>query len=305
MNFTIEILEYLKKSYENATNKQMISDLDMNSKQAPYYFRFLEDNLIEPMSEVTLKRYSQADGNELEQKMKALRSSSAMTYNIIGNDHVIVKDSSQYFIPGRYQVFFEEQLPTLKRNPRKANMDVFLKSEQELIFCEMKMTEWLFNKPGVLKESYFDRNRYFDADAFQAFSSCLDKIVLEEPTDYGTYHSALEQYDVLQMYKHTLAVYNYAIKNKGNIPSVIRLVNCVWHLPETDFLSEDAKVFYETKEMCEYKEFIFFYKATEEIRKRFEKLGFDFDILFLDAKEFVQQLSKNSEQLEYLKRYFL
>lgn len=94
MNFTIEILEYLKKSYENATNKQMISDLDMNSKQAPYYFRFLEDNLIEPMSEVTLKRYSQADGNELEQKMKALRSSSAMTYNIIGNDHVIVKDSS-------------------------------------------------------------------------------------------------------------------------------------------------------------------------------------------------------------------
>ena len=102
-----------------------------------------------------------------------------------------------------------------------------------------------------------------------------------------------------------VVVYNYAIKNKGNIPSVIRLVNCVWHLPETDFLSEDAKVFYETKEMCEYKEFIFFYKATEEIRKRFEKLGFDFDILFLDAKEFVQQLSKNSEQLEYLKRYFL
>jgi hypothetical protein len=31
---------------------------------------------------------------------------------------------------------------------------------QEAVVCEMKLAEWLLNRPGALKEAYFDRAAY-------------------------------------------------------------------------------------------------------------------------------------------------
>ena len=135
MSLTVEILRYLRSRYETATGRPMISDSSMKSPQAEFYFQRLEDNLIEAMCEETEKAYRSGDGNELEEKMRALRSSSAMTYNLLGNGTVEVKDDSPFFVPGKYVVSYEEQLSTIKRNPHKANLDAYLKGEKQLIFC--------------------------------------------------------------------------------------------------------------------------------------------------------------------------
>ncbi len=51
----------------------------------PYYFDRLEDNLIAKMSEEDIGDYRRGSGNELDGKMKALYSSSAMTFNVFCN----------------------------------------------------------------------------------------------------------------------------------------------------------------------------------------------------------------------------
>ena len=172
MSLTIEILRYLRSRYETATERQMISDSSMRSPQAEFYFQEFDDNLIEPMSEKTNTAYGSADGNELEEKMRALRSSSAMTYNLLGNGTVKVKEDSPFFVPGKYMVSYEKQLATIKRNPHKANLDAYLEGEKQLIFCEMKMTEWLFNRPGYLRESYM-RKEYILSNVDQALTSLM------------------------------------------------------------------------------------------------------------------------------------
>ena len=43
-------------------------------------------------------------------------------------------------------------------NGRPANLDAFLYCDykKEAIACEMKMTEWLFDKPGKLRNAYLN-----------------------------------------------------------------------------------------------------------------------------------------------------
>ena len=304
MSFTTEILSYLRSQYESATGTKMDYDSTMKSPQAQFYFRELNDNLFRPMSAEVEKAYRSGDGNELEEKMRALRSSSAMTYNLLGNGPVEVKADSFLFIPGEYQVSYEKQLATIKRNPHKANLDAYLAGEKQLVFCEMKMTEWLFNRPGVLRESYFRKELYYHPEIFDAAMECLNRILLPNPTDHRTYYSSLTQYDALQMFKHTLAVYNFAAEDPGRIPGNIRLVNCVWHLPEKAAVSAAAMAEYHSKEAKEHQEFDVFHASAEQMRNCFAAIGIDFDIIFVPAEKFADQFVRTPEQKRYQARYF-
>ena len=304
MNFTAEILEYLRGQYETAAGRRMIPDNNMQSSQAPFYFQKLDDNLIEPMNAEVTNAFKNGDGNELEEKMRALRSSSAMTFNLLGNGPVVIKKGSPLFMEGSYNVKYEKKLSVIKRNPHKANLDAYLKGDNQIIFCEMKMTEWLFNRPGNLRESYLQKELYYHPEIFDAAMECLNNILLPNPTDHGTYYSSLTQYDALQMFKHTLAVYNFAVENHDRIPENIRLVNCVWHLPVKAEVSEKARAEYLSKEAKEHQEFDAFYSSTEQMRKCFAAAGIDFDIVFLPAEVFAEQFVRTPEQKRYQARYF-
>ena len=113
---------------------------------------------------------------------------SVTTKNLFGNDNAVIS-SDTFFDQGSYEVFYEKQLPTIKNNPHNANLDAFLKGNTELIFCEMKMTEWLFNRPSDLRESYLDKSLYYDPEAYEAFRECISCLINWEPSDYRTYRS--------------------------------------------------------------------------------------------------------------------
>lgn len=301
--FTKEILDYLVEKYEAATGKKMQFDETMNSEQKQYYFKNLEDNLIEEMSDEVMVQYKTGDGNELEEKMRAIRSSSAMTYNLLGNTEVTIKDGNKYFSSGVYKVEFEKQLRTIKRSPRKANLDAFLESEQELIFCEMKMTEWLFNKPGLISENYLDEGHYFDKESYTAFKKLIEKIIIDETTDYRNYYGRLQQYDGVQMFKHLLGIYNYMMQEDKCIHKKVRLVNCVWELSDTAVLSEESEAIYRKKVKLEKDEFKEFYKAAQPVIELFAEKGIEFDIHLVSFSEMLHTMEKNSSQSEFLERY--
>ena len=57
-------------------------------EKQPYYLKNLADNLEHPMEHTTEDAYGSGSGNELRVKMRALHSSSALTFNLFGNDAV-------------------------------------------------------------------------------------------------------------------------------------------------------------------------------------------------------------------------
>ena len=131
MSFQEAFMDTLKSRYVGTVGDREFGGT-RSKAQAPYYLKRLEDNLVMPMSKQHVAEYGRGSGSELDGKMKALRSSSAMTFNLLGNGPVHL--NGEYDLPaGTYAVEFEHQLPTLARNPRPANLDAKLECiRQEL-----------------------------------------------------------------------------------------------------------------------------------------------------------------------------
>lgn len=193
------------------------------------------------------EEYGGGSGGELKDKrtpakMKSIRSSSAMTYNLLGNKRIELINGTERFSEGTYDIEYEKQLYTIRENSQPANLDAYLykKDSQEAIFCEMKMLEWIFNKPGALKEAYTNAKVYYsntaeDTKTTDAFLKAIKILKAEMPTyEEAICYKPLEKdgvlvlnrkgkqrneavkgfvqhfyrYDAWQMFKHTLGIYN-------------------------------------------------------------------------------------------------
>lgn len=284
-------------------------------------------------------QYGRGSGGELESgkdgrppKMASLRSSSAMTYNILGNHAVVLKENSCGFVPGQYQIEYEKQLYTLKRG-MPANLDAFLYSEKHALFCEMKMMEWICSIPGGLRGAYKDESQYFASETnkrsieeFCRIIHLLEKEMIScsrIAQNEEIFH--FKRYDAWQMFKHMLAIYNHlsahtaeALKerqrqnksidvNMTGKFSTASLVNVVFE-PSPDIFSARTKNSYLKLLKEEHEERDIFLEIIQNsgLHEIFrEDCGVDFHIKYMTAAEFIDCLEKTEEEKEYLKRYRL
>ena len=215
-----------------------------------FYYAKYEDNLFCPLGEQALKAYDNGSGAETRPvekmvkgqkvispaKMASIASSSAMTFNLLGNEPATILTDD--ILPrGTYDVHYEKQMYTVKKGSNPANLDAFLSNENDktAIFCEMKMLEWLGN-PSCLKEAYLNKNYYFAADyanvgcpidAYQTFNDVIAQLIDRNKLTKAGYRSIFKHYDVWQMLKHLLSIYNYtsfatqnAVNTFSTIPSM-------------------------------------------------------------------------------------
>ena len=162
-----------------------------DSETREFYLDDYEDNLYLPMSVAAKAAYGQGTGNEIDsEKINALRSSSALTYNLFWDNIAEIDQTQDNIISnGIYQVELEKQYHTLKPSATTfpANLDAFLycKWTKEAIACEMKLAEWLFGVPGKLRTAYLDPENYIDPEAGTVFvavaKSLIDPGNLEKP----------------------------------------------------------------------------------------------------------------------------
>ncbi len=297
--FSYEILGELKKRMNKPNTCYQIEQIGESISARQFYLKELNDNLAEPMTEAVRVAFDKGSGNELEDKMKAIRSSSAMTYNLFLNGVATFKGKS-------YNVAYEKQFFTLKEDLRgkPANLDVLLtrEDEKEIIACEMKMCEWIFNTPSKLKSAYLQRTSYQheeSADIFIEISNKLSRTT--ENTEYAPeYLSKTLQYDSFQMLKHTLALYNACRNGELNVDK-LTLLNCVWEIPFDLTPVSTAK--YQKELAKEHEEFTFFRKTMSPINKLFGEVGVDFDIVYYSLKDLILELDLTAEHCSYLKRY--
>ena len=156
------------------------------------------------------------------------------------------------------------------------------------------MTEW-FGSPKTLAEAYLDAQCYLNiTDNKKEFIKFFKELVDIKTLSNGRYKSIYKRYDAIQMTIHILGIYNFIKSNKnGNIKN-ISLINCVWGYDEIEQYLEEKK---EAKEFIE--------KANRKFRPIFSKIGIQFNIEYYSFHELKDLIdfSKDSEKLEYLKRY--
>ena len=294
-------------------------------KKHPYHYKDFRDNLFGTIGDQALQSYGNGSGGETEStdqspaKMASIASSSAMTYNLLGNGPVEMIGNGD--LPGgNYQLQYEKQMYTLNMGSKLANLDAFLSNEnaRTSIFCEMKLLEWL-GKPGILKDSYRNPKYYFSADpaavscpvdAFSVFQSLIDAIAAAN----------FQRYDAWQMFKHLLAIYNYtsyttrtAVEQFRGIPSMagqydrILLVNVVNAFPPECILDTKAQAEYITaiqEEQCEAADFITLIQKSDIPRLFVNNCNAGIDVKYLSAKDFATGVVMSQAKNEYLKRYF-
>ncbi|MBQ3301632.1 MAG: hypothetical protein IJH04_05770 [Eggerthellaceae bacterium] len=268
-----------------------------------YYLKRLDDNLVVPMSESVRAMYEGGSGSELDWKMCSIRSSSAMTFNLLGNGPVGIASGKH---AGTYDLTYEYQLPTLRNNLRPANLDAYLESRANDIYCEMKMFEWLGAPHHVLRPDYLETAHYLipadDAERFIAMFRALARVrVLGK----GGKSERLSEgrYDCLQMAKHLLAIYGKVANNPAYRPRAITLLNCVWEFTNPSVLGRyEAK--YRQMESEEHEGFEKFAELVEEhVAPLFDAKGIVLSVEYVTACELMSVISYEKHHKAKLARY--
>lgn len=304
--FEFEILSMLKERYKYPVgeNSYQVAETGKDVSKRQFYLKELNDNLIEPMSKEVEKQYLSASGNELDDKMKALRSSSAMTYNIFANTDIeIIGD--KHINAGIYTVEYEKGLHTLDNN-RPAHLDVLLDCLEsgEAIACEMKLAEWIFSKPGKLREAYLDEKNYIDENKnAKVFIQVAQELSYNKELDRDRKLAPkFNRYDGFQMFKHALACYNACSKGELKV-NRLTIVNCVWEIPEKQRLSPLTLKRYDELLRRHHDEYQEFRQIMNPIILLFEQIEVEVDIIYYNLCDFISLLKLPSKSINYLQRY--
>lgn len=294
--FEKEILTIIKNKFDPAHSFAYCSN-DPNNKFS-YYLKEMDKHLYEPMDDISKKAYDDGKGSELKgknPKICALRSSSALTYNIFGNYNSFEFENNKY-----YEKLFEfKDLPTLINSNAPANMDVFLKGDNKLIFFEMKMCEWLLNTSSrEISISYLKPENYSDSKLADCAINCIKNMANTE----------LYNYDALQMFKHTLGIYNYLQNKKNSTPKEVELINCIWSFKNDSGLSPKSKKRYEDAVEDEKKGFEKFLSCMKQFIDLFtDTLHINLKIRMIFFEDLYKKLkieNETSEHKDFLSRYY-
>ncbi|MFI3168243.1 MAG: hypothetical protein R3Y32_09045 [Bacillota bacterium] len=289
MNFTI--FNILKNRLNKPNESYEVSESGIEHSNRQFRFENLQDNIYEPMGEKAEAEYKKGSGNELNGSMKTIYSSSAMTYNIFRNENAI-------FEGVEYGVSYEKQFYTLNEKiaGKPANLDAFLESEDggNIIACEMKMTEWFASKKIEIKPAYLEKESYQKKGTAEIFLKVIENLS-------GRFGENM-RYDAMQMFKHSLALYNACASGKIS-PKKLTLINCVWEVPFSAELPKSVEEKCCGKLMQEHEGFGWFYKAIEPIKMAFFDLGIEFEVKYYGVHEFVDKMTLNDKVRAYLSRY--
>lgn len=291
-------MSYLDYYCELLKRKFLATGKIQDNEIRGYQTKKLEKNLFTDMSTKTLKEYDNSDGDEIRKgRINKIRSSAAMIYNLLGNDNVVI--SKNRFLPaGEYQKEFEKKYQSINvinkktNRPYEANLDAWLYNDDCEIFIESKCMEWLQNSyDKELAKSYVKySSKYFHQKSAELFRTVGNEI-------------PLSQYDSSQMFRHTLAIYNYLMDHPKTDKRIF-LVNVVWE-PDEKELPSEIREMYKLQLELEHREFAFFYEKMKSIISKVElDTGTKFDILYLSVKDFYSILDfSNENQKAFVQRY--
>lgn len=292
-----KVLVCLKSKFEASRGASQYQLDERSGLKRRFYLDRWEDNLVREMDSKHFGEYGEGDGNEIGSgNMCALRSSSAMTFNLLGNLNCTIKEGDAVLDAGRYAVSYEYKPATPLKKGRKANLDALLVDGggKTVIACEMKMLEWLTSTPRPLVENYVCGDAYRYADVADVFAEVAKNCRTAK---------ALDVYDAPQMFRHLTALYNAC--REGEWPELRKLVllNCVWEPNLDDFSETETRVALGDLIRREHNGFAAFKAACKPLFKCFEDLGIELLVEYRTAAELIDLVEHPAEERNLLQRY--
>ena len=305
MNYETRLLEAIKNKLVEVAEREGKSlqfGYGQGEIREHYYLKHLEDNLVVPMSNDVQCMYRKGSGKELGSKMHAIRSSSAMTFNLLGNESVKIESGRH---AGKYKIKYEYQLETLENNPHPANLDAYLEGGNEDIYCEMKMLEWLDDDCHEISTAYTNKSRYLVPEAAAENFVALFEELAPNFAPAKEERIAEGRYDCLQMAKHLLAIYNKVATKPDYKPKRVTLLNCVWEFTHPEVL-EGYKGKYSKMLEEEHKGFEKFKGLTTKLLvPLFETKGVPLSIEYITASELMESIAYEEPIRRKLERYIV
>lgn len=298
--FSYRLLSHIKRVFEATCGaaRYELGDSGADAGARQFYVRNLADNLIRPMHDRHRVEFSRGSGRELEDKMRALRSSSAMTFNILGNECFTVRASTEsrteMLPPGSYRVSYEFQIPTLRRG-LSANLDALLDDgEGHVVACEFKYLEWVLGTPRPLRSAYFDHGKYRRARVAEVFVPAAKRLAPQ----------GFKRLDYAQLFRHALALCNACAERRLPLPRTLTLLNAIWEPPnKSEVLSKDEILQLESACNAERREFVKFSEELAPIHVLFEDLGVHFSVAYLPVSKLIFAGCYPALERELLNRY--
>ena len=290
-----------------------------------FYYQDYRDNLFCALGDDARQAYEEGSGSETKPyiwkghgkevlcppKMASVASSSAMTFNLLGNGPATIL-ADKKLPAGTYCVQYEKKMQTLNIGSGPANLDAFLSNtaNKTAAFCEMKLLEWL-GEPGKLKDSYRNKEYYVVPESFESFLKVITAIDKQQKTAPNLF----KRYDAYQMFKHLLAIYNHTSfaardKIKGSIAGTyqtIILANIVNEFPTERIEDLRTRKSYEKalkEERAGANEFIEIIRECCIPEMFARDCGVELKVQYLSAKDFADSMDMSQAKRDYLKRYF-
>ena len=193
---------------QNITDKDVIID---------YYRRLTTPYKKHGVKKFFITQFLKGDGHELESHFWSKHSSSRLAFELyswLANEDCI-KD-----------IEFEYKLKGIKGSPKSPNMDVFIETEDKVIFIESKFTETYTQNIESLPDAYYKEKgeakntngnlikstlseRYFSNEISTKFINFKNYI------DDNLFHTQEPQcwMDYAQEFKHLVGIYLFLTKN--------------------------------------------------------------------------------------------
>ena len=296
-DFEALLLKFLKKKYESCWGVPEYQRDERSGSKKRFYLRHLEDNFVCGMSSDHFDQYMEGDGGEMASgKIHALRSSAAMTFNLLGNSTCVVKAGDAVLDAGRYAISYEYKPASPLRRGRKANLDALLVNDggDTVIACEMKMLEWLTSTPKPLVESYVRKESYRYSDVADVFVGAGKAFRTAKATDV---------YDAPQMFRHLVALYNACREGEWPEAKKLVLLNCVWEPNLDEFSEMETKVTLGGFIRREHNGFAAFKASCKPLFKCFKGLGIELFIEYRTAADLVGLIERPEKETALLQRY--
>jgi len=232
-------LKSLKRTFEISFRK-LYPNISFENNSFPNDYKLLFPHLMTEDFNKVSGFLKNGDGSPLNEIYKINSSTSLAVYY-----YTLLEKENPDKIKG---IKFEHKIgiPLIEEKVKKnypndllkeANLDVFFEMNNTLYFVESKFLEPYYSSTNALSEKYLDIRNYGDnAEIWVHYANLLN----ENIKDYSIYN-------ITQMFKHLLAIYNH--REKWNYCPNLVLLNVGWEITDKfiDLIESKRSVSYIVK----------------------------------------------------------
>lgn len=265
-------------------------------QKGAFTLRSVPDNLFAIPARRHLAEF--AAGRNVWEGMAYLGSSTAMLYNMLGNETIQMPD-------GEYRIFFRQRLHTLNRKNACTTVDAILLSEYEksAVCMSAKLLEWFSYQVNPLRDTFLHYGNYGEPAAAECFVEAFRQLIPFYERDAYEHVGSLKLYDGFFVLRQLLALY-HAICEKRFFPiEKLNYISIYWRPLHPALLGSQGIKLGTAAGRMEREAELFLEQLEPVIMLFRETLDVKLQVQLMHMWEFLEETGADAARRAWMKRY--